>query len=230
MAIMLELSKGGNAPLPSTTVHVTLSWTVKAGAPECDLSALAVGENGKVASDADFVFYNAASHPNSAIMHRGGVRGPGTDTVEVDLDGLPLRIDRVVLSASADGAPFARVGAMRVTVSERAGVPLVTTIVSGGLETALLAVELYRRAGAWKVRAVGAGYADGLAGLARDFGIHIDAPATSAPARTTTPASVPPRPAQHSPAPAPTQSQPPRPAPGGGIDWMNPPVPAGYEL
>lgn len=230
MANMLELPKGGNAPLPSTAVHITLSWTGKAGAPECDLSALAVGENGKVGGDADFVFYNAAEHPTGTISHRGGVRGPGTETVEVDLGALPPRIDRVVLSASADGAPFARVGAMRVTVSERAGVPLVTTVISGGPETALVIVELYRRAGAWKVRAVGAGYADGLAGLARDFGIHIDTPAaaTSAPATDTTPAA--PRPAQATPAPAPTPTQHPRPVPAGGTDWMNPPVPAGYEL
>ena len=96
MANMLELPKGGNAPLPTSAVHVTLSWTVKPGAPECDLSALAVGENGKVGTDADFVFYNAASHPTGAITHRGPVRGPGTDTVEVDLAALPQHIDRVV--------------------------------------------------------------------------------------------------------------------------------------
>ena len=227
---MLELSKGGNAPLPSVPVHVTLSWTVKAGGPECDLSALALGSNGKVGGDTDFVFYNAPTPPSRAIVHRGAVRGPGTDTVEVDLTAVPPHVDRVVLSCSADGSPFARVGAMRVTVSERAGVPLVTSVLTGGPETALLAVELYRRAGAWKVRAVAAGYADGLAGLARDFGIHVDLPApTNTPAPHAQP--VPPRPAQASaqPAPAPQPTPPPRPAPA-GIDWMNPPVPAGYEI
>lgn len=223
MASMLELSKGGNAPLPSTPVHVTLSWTPQPGRPDCDLSALALGVGGTVGGDADFVFYNAPAHPSGRITHRGAVRGPGTDTVEVDLTGLPAPVDRVVLAASADGAPFAGVGTMRVTVSEPAGVPLVTTVLAGQAETALLTVELYRRAGAWKVRSVGAGYVDGLAGLARDFGIHVDPP-TPVPTPAPTPAGQPaPRP---QPAPA-AQPAPPRTAPA--FDWMNPPVPAGYE-
>jgi uncharacterized protein YkwD len=40
-------------------------------------------------------------------------------------------------------------------------------------QTVALLVEVYRRAGAWRVRAVGQGYADGLAGLARDFGVDV---------------------------------------------------------
>ncbi|MGW5639901.1 CAP domain-containing protein [Streptomyces sp. NPDC003832] len=37
----------------------------------------------------------------------------------------------------------------------------------------LLLAELYRRGGGWKLRALGQGYADGLAGLARDFGVEV---------------------------------------------------------
>src|SRR6185312_16247171 len=53
-----------------------------------------------------------------------------------------------------------------------------------GAETALLCVELYRRAGEWKVRAVGQGYASGLAGIAADFGITVEEPAPAAAAPT----------------------------------------------
>lgn len=61
-------------------------------------------------------------------------------------------------------------------------------------ETAFLLGELYRRGGAWKFRAVGQGYALGLAGLATDFGITVDEPTTpsSPPARQPPPAPVPP--------------------------------------
>ena len=41
------------------------------------------------------------------------------------------------------------------------------------VETALVCLEIYRRDGAWRLRAVGQGYADGLAGLARDFGVDV---------------------------------------------------------
>jgi len=60
-------------------------------------------------------------------------------------------------------------------------------------ETVALLVEVYRRAGAWRVRAVGQGYADGLAGLARDFGVEVaeDAPAGSGGPASTDPAPGP---------------------------------------
>ncbi|NEE20994.1 TerD family protein, partial [Streptomyces sp. SID7499] len=37
-----------------------------------------------------------------------------------------------------------------------------------GTETALVVIEIYLRNGAWKARAVGQGYANGLAGIATD--------------------------------------------------------------
>jgi uncharacterized protein YkwD len=57
-------------------------------------------------------------------------------------------------------------------------------------ETVALLVEVYRRAGAWRVRAVGQGYADGLAGLARDFGVEVaeDAPSPGGGLASTDPA------------------------------------------
>ena len=57
-------------------------------------------------------------------------------------------------------------------------------------ETVALLVEVYRRAGTWRVRAVGQGYADGLAGLARDFGVDVaeDAPAPGGGPASTDPA------------------------------------------
>lgn len=62
-------------------------------------------------------------------------------------------------------------------------------------ETAYVSGELYRRAGAWKFRAIGQGYASGLAVLATDFGITVDeeppAPRPVAPAVAPTPAPTP---------------------------------------
>lgn len=63
-------------------------------------------------------------------------------------------------------------------------------------ETAFIAGELYLREGRWKFRAVGQGYASGLAGVARDFGITVD----DAPDQAATPAH---RPAATPPAVAP---------------------------
>ena len=40
-------------------------------------------------------------------------------------------------------------------------------------ETAMVFGEIYRRSGEWKFRAVSQGYASGLAGIARDYGVNI---------------------------------------------------------
>jgi tellurium resistance protein TerD len=40
-------------------------------------------------------------------------------------------------------------------------------------ETALVFGELYRNGAEWKFRAVGQGYASGLAGIAKDFGVNV---------------------------------------------------------
>lgn len=41
------------------------------------------------------------------------------------------------------------------------------------IETAMIFGEIYRHNGEWKFKAVGQGYAGGLAPLARNFGINV---------------------------------------------------------
>ncbi len=40
-------------------------------------------------------------------------------------------------------------------------------------ETAMIFGELYRNGSDWKFRAVGQGYASGLAGIAKDYGVNV---------------------------------------------------------
>uniref|UniRef100_UPI000A934009 CAP domain-containing protein n=1 Tax=Streptomyces niveiscabiei TaxID=164115 RepID=UPI000A934009 len=98
--------------------------------------------------------------------------------IAVDLDAVPQRAHRVhVLLALPAGAGAVRFGASAapfVAVAGADGTDLATFTLTGlDAESAVVAVELYRRQGAWKVRALGQGYADGLAGLARDFGVDV---------------------------------------------------------
>ena len=163
---MQILAKGANAPLPPGPVAVR----VTAAAP-VDISALLVTADGKVRGDADFVFYNQPTAPGVRYDPAG---------VDVEPREVDAAIERVVVTASLDGsgpATFGALGGLRMDVAV-AGQPFAQFVPDGlGTETALLCVELYRRAGEWKVRAVGQGYASGLAGIATDFGIAIEAPA-----------------------------------------------------
>ncbi|MEU5547341.1 TerD family protein [Streptomyces sioyaensis] len=181
--------KGSNVPLDATAVRAVLRWTPGAGAPDVDASALLVGPEGRVRSDEDFVFYNQPRHPSGLVRHlpKTQVDEVLTDTIEADLAALDPSVDRVVLAASSDGGPFAGVTDLRVVLYDAAasdGEPIAVfdVVPETGDETALICGELYRRADAWKFRALGQGYASGLVGLATEFGISVDEnePATAA--------------------------------------------------
>jgi stress response protein SCP2 len=215
------LSKGSNAPLgaPRVVVEVASSTLV-------DLAALLVTASGKVRSDDDFIFYNNPNGP--------GVRLRPPSTLDIDLAAVPTDIDKIVLTASLDGSgpsSFGAAGPLSVAVSGGAGEDLASFAPTGlATETALLLVEVYRRQGAWKVRAVGQGYASGLAGIATDFGITVDdAPAPAAAPPPPGPAAPPQQ--QWGPPPAPPQQpqQPPQWGPPPGPpqqQWAPPPPPA----
>lgn len=202
----MSMRKGANVPVPSATVRVELGWRGGPGAPDVDVSALLLTAGGKVRSDDDFVFYNQPVHPSGAVRHEGR-REDGTEVLEtigVTLSGVEEEIGTVVLAASTDGT-FGQVSGLFIRVLDaRSGAETARFEATDATsETAFVLGELYRRAGAWKFRAVGQGYASGLAGLATDFGITVDdpAPAPAAPAR---PAAAPvPAPAP-APVPAPT--------------------------
>jgi stress response protein SCP2 len=156
-----ELVAGANTPLPGGTVTMTVPGPF-------DLSALVTGSDGKVAGDADFVFYNQPSAPGVRLR-------PGA--VTVDPARLRRGAARVVLVASPEesATPFGRLPVPTLTVLDRDGRTL-ARFRPGGLttETVVQLGEIYHRGAGWRLRALGQGYADGLAGLARDFGVEVD--------------------------------------------------------
>ena len=166
-------------------------------ATRLDVSGLLIGTDGKVRSDADFVFYNQPTAPG--VSHGSG---GGADSITVDTAAVPADVEKIVVTASLDdpGATFAGTEPTATVRDAASGGTLATfTPPRLGPETALVVMEVYRRNDAWKVRAVGQGYANGLAGIATDFGVSIEEPAPPTP----TPAPVPPvAPPAAAPAPA----------------------------
>ncbi|GAA2318279.1 TerD family protein [Streptomyces caniferus] len=163
-----ELVRGQNHPLDRTRVEIR----VTAGAAV--MAGVALGdEQGRLAGA------EAVAHPGAP--RRTGIEVPRQAAAEhriaVDLDALPGAVHRVsVLLAlpTGIGAPtaFGTSSAPSVTVTGLDGTGIARYTVTGlGAESAVVAVELYRRQGAWKVRAVGQGYADGLTAMLRDQGL-----------------------------------------------------------
>lgn len=176
-----SLAKGANAPLTGPEVTVT----VTSGGVAVDVSALLVDERGKVRTDQDLVFFN---NP-----HRDGVRLDGA-RITARLAELPTEVAAVVVVASVDvelpGTTFRpeTTPSVRIGDGTAAELEFVPPGMADG-ETILVLAELYRRGTLWKARAVGQGYAGGLAALATDYGVSVeDEPAPAAPEPAVAPA------------------------------------------
>ncbi|QKW05866.1 TerD family protein [Streptomyces sp. NA04227] len=163
-----ELVRGQNHALTTTRLEIRVS----AGAP--------VAAGATLSDEADRV------RGTDWVAHPGSPALPGLDVprqaaadhrLAVDLEALPAEVHRVhILLAlpGAGGGPahFGAFAAPFVSVTGADATEIASYTITGlAAESAVVALELYRRAGGWKVRAVGQGYAGGLAELLRDQGL-----------------------------------------------------------
>ncbi|GAQ53454.1 stress response protein SCP2 [Streptomyces acidiscabies] len=210
---MTAMTPGSNIPLPVARVTVDVTAPVR-----LDVSGLLLTADGKVRSDDDFIFYNQPNGPG--VTYRSG-GGSAPDAIVVDTAAIPPGIEKIVVTASPDAAGQTFQGiepTATIRSADDNGAIASFTPPQLGAETALVIVEIYLRNGAWKVRAVGQGYANGLAGIATDFGVTVEEPAPT-PVSTPTPAPVAPAPARavaSTPPPAAAPPMPATPPPGAG--------------
>ncbi|AXE25916.1 export associated protein [Streptomyces globosus] len=169
-----ELVRGQNHPLSRTRVEIRIAadTPVLALVAACDDTGRMAGPGALAHPGAPAVLPGLAAPEEAAAAHR----------FAVDLDAAAPSVHqlRVVLVLPPGGpARFGSVAAPRVAVAEPGGADLACFALAGlDAEGAVVALEVYRRQGAWKVRAVGQGYADGLPALLADAG--LTAPAAAA--------------------------------------------------
>ncbi|MGB2949328.1 TerD family protein [Rhodococcus sp. BGS-1C] len=189
----VSLSKGGNVSLTKaapnmTAVTVGLGWDVRSTTGtdfDLDASAIALGADKKALSDQHFVFFNNLKSPDGAIEHTGDNltgEGEGDDeAIKVDLSAVPPNVDTItfpvsIYDADARSQSFGQVRNAFIRVVNQADnneLARYDLTEDASTETAMVFGELYRNGAEWKFRAVGQGYASGLAGIARDFGVNV---------------------------------------------------------
>lgn len=189
----VTLSKGGNMSLSKTDpalqrVMVGLGWEARSttGADfDLDASAFLVQANGRVRSDADFIFYNQLQSSCGSVQHTGDNRtgaGDGDDeSLELALGQIPASIEKVVFCVTIHDADSRRQNFGQVSeafirlVNLDTGVELARFDLGEdySTETAMIFGEIYRHQGDWKFRAVGQGFAGGLAALCGQFGVQV---------------------------------------------------------
>ena len=189
----VSLVKGGNVSLtkeaPSMNVAlVGLGWDARVTdgqAFDLDASVFLVGENGKVLSDSHFVFYNNTTSPDGAVQHQGDNRtgeGDGDDEqVKIDLTKVAADVKKLVFAVTIHEADSRKQNCgmvsnsfMRVVNNDNGSeIARFDLSEDASTETAMIFGELYRHGAEWKFKAVGQGFAGGLAALATQHGINI---------------------------------------------------------
>ncbi|MGW1812822.1 TerD family protein [Streptomyces sp. NPDC002125] len=180
---MQEMVKGANIGLSALSADVgsvmmSLGWSSPTGEGDADVSVLLLDADGKVRSDADFCFYNnpVAGNGSVQLLGKTPTADGNEDRISFDLDAVPPEVEQIVVAASRyGGSRFSDLNDLHLRLVDSSGDSLVQfSIEDAGAVSAFIFGELYRRTGEWKFRAVGQGYASGLAGLATDFGVDIE--------------------------------------------------------
>lgn len=189
----ISLSKGGNVNLSKEApglnkIIVGLGWDARAtdgAAFDLDASAFLVKMDGKVRSDSDFIFYNQPKSACGSVEHTGDNKtgaGEGDDeAVKVTLASVPAELDKIVFAVTIHDAEARRQNFGQVShayiriVNEDGGAEIARYDLSedASTETAMVFGEIYRVGTDWKFKAVGQGFAGGLAPLATSFGVSV---------------------------------------------------------
>lgn len=189
----LSLQKGGNISLSKEApnlrrIIIGLGWDPRATdgqAFDLDASAFLLGSGGRVRNDGDFIFYNQPKSADGSVQHTGDNltgQGDGDDeSIKVDLVHVPAVIEKIAIAVTIHEADqrrqnFGQVGGAFIRVVNEENGQEITRYDLGedfSTETAVIFGEVYRHGAEWKFRAVGQGFAGGLAPLARNYGVNV---------------------------------------------------------
>ena len=190
----ISLAKGGNVSLSRTDpslskILIGLGWDARSTTGDdfdLDASLFMVGEDGRVLSDAHFIFYNQLRSPCGSVEHTGENPtgdGEGDDeAIKVDLAIVPHNIKRLVVAVTIHEAEsrrqnFGQVsGAFMGIVNDENNAEIARFDLSEdySTETAMVFGEVYRHNGEWKFKAVGQGYSGGLLALCNQHGVSVN--------------------------------------------------------
>lgn len=189
----ISLTKGGNVSLSKedpglAKILIGLGWDVRStdGADfDLDASAFLLKGDGKVRSDADFIFYNQLKSTDGSVEHTGDNRtgeGEGDDeSLRVELTRVPAEVEKIAVAVTIHDGENKRQNFGMVqnafirVVNDATGREIARYDLTedASTETAMVFGEVYRHSGEWKFRAVGQGYQGGLGPLARNYGVNV---------------------------------------------------------
>ena len=176
----VELRKGQKADLTKNNpnlkdILVTVDWQADSSI-EIDTSAFLLGDNGKVSSDDDFVFYGNQNHSSQSVQLQN-------NQIKINLSRVPAAVSKIAITLTIYSRHnFSQVKNSVLRLQGANGYDVATfKLENFTVETAIVLGEIYRYKGAWKFNATGAGFKGGLAALCKNFGIEVSDDMTAPP-------------------------------------------------
>lgn len=191
----LNLRKGqkvdltrGNPGLSKLLIGLGWDTNKYSGGFDFDLDATVflLGENHKVNSNQDFIYYGNLVHSSGSVEHTGdnltGGTGADDEQIKVDLSRVPSNIDRIAIAVTIYESEKRNQNFGQVSNSY---IHIVDTISNTELlrydlgedfsiETSIVVGEIYRYKGEWKFNAVGSGFKGGLKALCLNYGVNLE--------------------------------------------------------
>lgn len=183
---MASLVAGANAALTAENpglehLMVGFGWDVIASrGPQSELVPLAImcGDDGTAISDDHLVFFNQIQTQDGSVTFASS---EDDEEIDVELALVPPEVAKIVFLIYVDPdvrgpGDFSAVRSAYVriaTADNRELVRFDVPLDDARSTRALLLAELYRHRSEWKFRALGQGYAGGLAGIASDYRIDL---------------------------------------------------------
>ena len=167
----MELTRGFKDKLEKY-VNINQSFSVEMkikGSAEYDFCCFGVDSAGKLSDDRYMIFYNQTVSPGREITMQNIAEGV---QYSLNLSALPLSVQRIVFTASIDGAEtMSQIDNFSLTLQQAGGTALGMQLTGQNFadEKAIIAIELYRKDG-WKLGCVASGFNGGIAALLRYFG------------------------------------------------------------
>ncbi len=189
----ISLQKGGNVNLSKEApglkkLMIGLGWDVRVtdgAAFDLDGNAFMLKADGKVRSDADFIFFNNLQSACGSVTHAGdNLTGAGEgddEVITVELAKVPADVEKIAICVTIyDGEGrkqnFGMVShafVRCVNADTNAEIARYDLSEDASVETAMIFGEVYRNGADWKFKAVGQGFKGGLGPLAASFGVNV---------------------------------------------------------
>ncbi|MGH3626833.1 MAG: TerD family protein, partial [Sciscionella sp.] len=146
------------------------------------MATILCGTDGRAVSEHHFVFFNQLSSPELSTQQLEEALGDDKEQVEVDLAAVPSNVERLVVVLYINDGPTQRrtLGQLRRCIVRVLNLHDNAELVRSedfapmlDAETALALGEIYRYRADWKFKVIGQGYADGIRGIAADYGLSL---------------------------------------------------------